>query len=416
MAKSKSFAVGMGSSTAVKNTVSSATMLNNNVDTGYNLKYLPLECIIPNKLNKDFPQEEIEEIRLSIKLHGIYHPLVVIDNEDGRYRLISGEKRYHAFEGMPKEEREAQFPMGIPCKLDKIPDNDEVEEEIRINEANMLARTYSPKERVARIRRLIELYQIKQERGQVSSVAQEIMKKYAITERMARKYVAANRMIPELQSALDQGLINITESEKFAAFSEEAQKQILELLQDQGKVNKSDLQVIRKAEEEKKQLEEKVVQTAKELEDKTSMVEALEKQVSSLLKEVETIKSEASNKTSSGNNSENVSNDNADDIEDIRKKLELTQQLLKKEETERKRAQTNLERAQQEAKERESRSITASKEELKKAADYAKAENIHELMFKQLKELEKVKDTIKLDDTLKVQFNVIAEGLISVFK
>ncbi len=80
-----------------------------------------------------------------------------------------------------------------------------------------------------------------------------------------------------------------------------------------------------------------------------------------------------------------------------------------KADADKKRAQTNLENLQLEMKEKKERGITASKEELKKAADIAKAENIHASLYTLLKEAEKIKDVIVKDTQLKNQYEIIAE-------
>lgn len=45
------------------------------------------------------------------------HNLVVLDDLKGRYRLISGQKRWTAIQKMSKEEYEDKFPNGIACKV-----------------------------------------------------------------------------------------------------------------------------------------------------------------------------------------------------------------------------------------------------------------------------------------------------------
>jgi len=397
------FSPGMSSSASVRNTVSKDTLTNNNIDTGYNLKFIPIEKIKPNKLNADFSQEEIDTLRYSIEINGLFHALVVIpDYEKDEYRLVSGERRYRALSSIDTDKRNALFPIGIPCKTEsKKEEEDEIDEEIKLREANIQQRNYTPEEKTKHIRRLLELYQIKQERGEIKSAVKEIMKAYNINERMARRYVAANKMIPQLRNILDQGTISLSESEKFATFSEEAQHQIVNLINSNGKVEKTDLELLRKTEEANKQLEEDVLKVSKELANKNQMIEELTSQLTSLKEEIskDTVKSSKTN-----NNQE------------AKERIAALEQLLDKESKERKRVQSNLERVQKEAEENRTRNISASKDELKRIADYAKAENIHDTMFKQLKELEKLQNTIKQDATLKVNFAIIAQRLSDLFE
>lgn len=395
MAKKK-FSMGMGSDEEVRNNVTLDTLSNNDVDTGYNFKYIPFEKIKPNKLNNDFPQDEIERLKLSIELNGLLHNIVVVyEIETDMYRLISGERRYHALDAMGEKERNKKFPKGIPAKIDK-PSKDDVDEEIKVKEANLETRDYTPEQKVTLIRSLLKLYQIKQERGDNVNAVKMIMERYQLTERMVRKYVAANKMIPELQKILDKGMINISESEKFAAFSDEAQMQIYEMIMNNGKIDKSEIEALKKMEEEKKVLEKEVSKTTKELEEQSKVIEMLKKQLEE--KELE-----------------EVAPEDVDTKEDKEQEIERLHKIIDKLSTENKKKQTTLEKLQMEAKEKAERNLNLSKDELKKAADFAKAENIHASMFNQVKELEKLQNVIKNDSELKAQYKVITTRIDMIF-
>lgn len=47
----------------------------------------------PHQPRKHFEKEELENLKASIKEHGILQPLVVTQKDDGRYELIAGERR-----------------------------------------------------------------------------------------------------------------------------------------------------------------------------------------------------------------------------------------------------------------------------------------------------------------------------------
>lgn len=50
----------------------------------------------PNQPRKIFDEEKLQELSDSIKEHGLLQPIVVIDNGDGTYTLIAGERRLRA--------------------------------------------------------------------------------------------------------------------------------------------------------------------------------------------------------------------------------------------------------------------------------------------------------------------------------
>ena len=59
---------------------------------------LDINLLVANKNQprKNFDQEALEELAKSIKMHGIIQPIVVNKQEDGKYLIIAGERRYRA--------------------------------------------------------------------------------------------------------------------------------------------------------------------------------------------------------------------------------------------------------------------------------------------------------------------------------
>ena len=50
----------------------------------------------PNQPRKIFDEEKLQELSASIKVHGLLQPIVVVEDEDGTYTLIAGERRLRA--------------------------------------------------------------------------------------------------------------------------------------------------------------------------------------------------------------------------------------------------------------------------------------------------------------------------------
>lgn len=67
--------------------------------------HIPISEITPNseQPRKEFSHNEMEDLVLSIKQHGILQPIVVTEKEDGGYELIVGERRLRAAQiaGLP---------------------------------------------------------------------------------------------------------------------------------------------------------------------------------------------------------------------------------------------------------------------------------------------------------------------------
>ncbi|MFQ3573455.1 MAG: ParB/RepB/Spo0J family partition protein [Thermodesulfovibrionales bacterium] len=62
------------------------------------ITYIPIEKIIPNEHQprKTFNNERLQELADSIKEKGILQPVIVSRTDDGKYKLIAGERRWKA--------------------------------------------------------------------------------------------------------------------------------------------------------------------------------------------------------------------------------------------------------------------------------------------------------------------------------
>ncbi len=50
----------------------------------------------PNQPRKNFDKEQLQELADSIARHGVIQPIIVVDGENGYYRIIAGERRWRA--------------------------------------------------------------------------------------------------------------------------------------------------------------------------------------------------------------------------------------------------------------------------------------------------------------------------------
>ena len=63
-----------------------------------NLNEVFISDIIPNdkQPRKNFDEESLTDLSESIKQHGIIQPLTIKDNNDGKYLIVAGERRWRA--------------------------------------------------------------------------------------------------------------------------------------------------------------------------------------------------------------------------------------------------------------------------------------------------------------------------------
>ena len=67
-----------------------------NSNSGVNKIEVSLIKPNPNQPRKIFDEEKLQELSYSIKEHGLLQPIVVVEDEDGTYTLIAGERRLRA--------------------------------------------------------------------------------------------------------------------------------------------------------------------------------------------------------------------------------------------------------------------------------------------------------------------------------
>ncbi|OGH72632.1 MAG: hypothetical protein A3I93_01885 [Candidatus Magasanikbacteria bacterium RIFCSPLOWO2_02_FULL_43_22] len=70
----------------------------NGQETGGRIWHIPLSEIAPNpeQPRRNFSHQELEDLVVSIKKHGILQPITVTEKSDGGYELITGERRLRA--------------------------------------------------------------------------------------------------------------------------------------------------------------------------------------------------------------------------------------------------------------------------------------------------------------------------------
>ena len=367
MAK-KNFAAGM-TKTGVLNNMGGEKLKEMQAKTEYNFQYIPKEKIISNPKNEKYSQDGIDALMESILINGLRHNLSVIyDADNDNYRLVSGERRYHAICKMTDKEYNTLFPTGIPCKIEKS-NISEIDEEIMLISANHDVRETSMEVKRWEVSRLKELYEAKKLKGEIKNINAEIAKQLNISERQARKYTTAEKLIPELSELLNANGIDLNQADKFGRLDEDAQKSILEILKKNGNIDNAEYQSIKKISEERS---EEAKKYKKELEEAANQIKVQEETVKHLEDEIKYI-TEAKNKAE-------------------REKAKL---------------ETNIEKMKQQQKEKEQRQTQISDAELKRINSIAKAEQALAMLETNFDILKNNKNIIKTDYDVKVRLEIL---------
>ena len=359
----------------------------------YNFQFIDKSKIKSNPKNEMYTQEGIEALMESIKINGLRHNLSVIyDTDNDVYRLVSGERRFRAICMMSDKEYKELFPSGIPCKVEKSNISD-IDEEIMLISANHDVRETSMEVKRWEISRLKELYEAKKLKGEIKNINAEIAKQLNISERQARKYTTAEKLIPELSELLNANGIDLNQADKFGKLDEGAQKSILELINKNGTVENAEYQSIKALSEER---EKEAKRYKSGLEEANNQIKSQENTVKLLEKRIAELENNAPAEKSR---------------EALEDEIKFITEAKNRAEREKAKLENNIEKIKQAQKEKEKRQTAISDSELKRINSIAKTEQALNLLENNFDILKNNKSVIKNDLDLKVRVQILKDRL-----
>ena len=264
---SKKFSLSQGMLNQVSQNVKKANELE--AKNNFNDQYIDIKNIERNKKNF-YEIVNVDELAEDIKMNGLNHNLVVRKLDNGKYELISGERRYTALTQLVEQGNEI-FAL-VPCKV--IEAND-IDSEIILIQANAQTRELTEIEKLEQVKRLTELYKTKKKNGEKvpGKIREIIANDLKLSPTQVGRYERINKnLIPELKEILENGNLTIANASEFSSLSEDNQKVILEIINNKVEISKeeaTELKVkLKKLEQEKadelKRLEnEKLVEIRK---------------------------------------------------------------------------------------------------------------------------------------------------------
>lgn len=367
--------------------------------TQYNFQYIPKEKIVSNPKNEMYTQDGIEALKESIIINGLRHNLSVLYNSDNdTYRLVSGERRYRAISSMTDKEYNQLFPAGIPCKIEKS-EITEIDEEIMLISANHDVRESSMEVKRWEVSRLKELYEAKKVKGEIKNINAEIAKQLNISERQARKYTTAEKLIPELSELLNNNGIDLNQADKFGKLDEDAQKSILTIIKKNGDIENAEFQSIKKLSEERakeaEQYKKELDSVLKELNEKNQTLQVLEEKINQI---------------------SSTKPEEPKDSDSVEEQLRYMTDAKNKAEKEKARLETNIEKMKQLQKEKEQRKTSISDSELKRISSIAKTEQALTLFENNFDTIKSNKSIIKNDADLRVRIEILNQRLNDFLK
>ena len=318
-----------GTKTGILNSDGGEKLKEIQAKTQYNFKYIPKDKIVSNPKNEMYAQDGINALKESILVNGLRH---------------------------------------------------------NVRESSMEVKRWE-------VSRLKELYEAKKLNGEIKNINAEIAKQLNISERQARKYTTAEKLIPELSELLNNNGIDLNQADKFGKLDEDAQKSILNILQKNGNIENAEFQSIKKISEERAKeaakYKQELEEVTRELNKKNETLEILENKINEI----------------------STNTDKSNSKIDIEEELRYMTEAKNKAEKEKARLESNMEKMKQQQREKEQRKTTISDNELKRISSIAKTEQALALFESNFDIIKNNKSIIKNDTDLKIRVEILNQRL-----
>lgn len=188
----------------------------NNTDDGF-VQELDIDLLVPSE-NNFYGIREIEELAESIKEYGLMHNVVVRKRNDGKYEILSGERRFRAL-------REIDYKK-VPCRIVKD-DVTELDAEVMLIQANMQQRELNLQEKMQGIKRLQEIYTEKRKSGEkLQGKTRDLIGKHlGISGVQVGRYQKIDKdLIEPLKDKLNNDDITVTQAHTLSSLTESEQE------------------------------------------------------------------------------------------------------------------------------------------------------------------------------------------------
>lgn len=305
---SKKFSISQGMLNSVSQNVKKANEIE--AKNNFNVQYIDIKDIERNKKNF-YEIVNVDELAEDIKMNGLNHNLVVRKLDNGKYELISGERRYTALTQLVEQGNEI-FAL-VPCKV--IEAND-IDSEIILIQANAQTRELTEIEKLEQVKRLTELYKTKKKNGEKvpGKIREIIANDLKLSPTQVGRYERINKnLIPELKEILENGNLTIANASEFSSLSEDNQKVILEIINNKVEISKEEATELKV---KLKKLEQEKADELKKLENEKSVeIRRIENEKDEALRSKKLISDEVLRLKSELDKSENKSEEEIKELE-----------------------------------------------------------------------------------------------------
>lgn len=222
------------------------------------IKRLNVNQIYPNPLNQKYmrgiTQDQINILKESILSQGLMHNLVVIEDGNGMYKLISGEKRWTAISNMTDQEYKSTFPNDILCKVyTRTSETKDVDELLILLIANVITFSNGTPD-LDQVRDLVRVYtELGYEKKQIMNYFQEQLKK---PEATIREMVSSAASKEELYDLYDSGCLSKKALSSLGALKPDEQEKAFSIIKENYDGERLDDETVQQIKKDIKQTRE----------------------------------------------------------------------------------------------------------------------------------------------------------------
>ncbi len=221
------------------NSASNMADILTNMTTGMDIYKIDLDKLkeAPSEWNFYSPLslKKMEELIDSIEKNGLLHPLVVWEQNDGTYMILSGHNRKRAFEILYGSTNDEKYSK-LFCYIKKFNEITEDEAKEIIIDTNWVQRELSTIEKAQSIYRkytsIGRKQKVKDGEGQGIRNYDIIAEQYNISGRHVLNYYKLNYLIDEIQNMVSENRLSIKAGVKLSSFDPLTQKWIYDNFKD----------------------------------------------------------------------------------------------------------------------------------------------------------------------------------------
>lgn len=229
-----------------------------------------IEINSANSYSKDDTEEELEILAEDIERNSLLHNIVVLDKGNGKYLILSGERRYKAYR-LLREKHKEDAPNSYDTIYARIYRNlDEIEQQIMIDAANLQVRGAAASEEVKfrkGLMRFTDNLKLRFGFDDKEAVAIAQYQSGVSLSTIRRDVILERGLIPELIEYVDNGDISKEDGLAYARLSEESQRFVLSALS------------AAKAQDKVKQVSKETTQFAKNIADKEEVMADIDEKI-----------------------------------------------------------------------------------------------------------------------------------------